>query len=127
MDGMMGRVCPLFVTIALLVTPAPQSRADEGEDSTIEVMTTALGEVLALSDLCGWDFATKADKLYQASKKGLNLTAAQERVLRTKVAAARSATFGHLSADGRARVRADVCKDEQRSRLEGILAGISFE
>jgi hypothetical protein len=90
-------------------------------------MTGAVGEVLALGDLCGWNFAAKVDKLFIEGKKALRLTAAQEKDIRTKVAAARSATFGHLSADGQARVRVDVCKDEQRARLDGILAGISFD
>jgi hypothetical protein len=124
---MIRRVCLLIVTVALLVTPAVRLYADESEDGTIEIMTAALGEVLALSDLCGWDFAAKVDRLYQDNKKALRLTAAQEKLIRTKVTAARSATFGHLSADGQARVRVDVCKDEQRARLEGILAGISFD
>ncbi len=126
-DRMIRRVCLLILTVALLVTPAVRLYADESEDGTIEIMTAALGEVLALSDLCGWDFAAKVDRLYQDNKKALRLTAAQEKLIRAKVTAARSATFGHLSPDGQARVRVDVCKDEQRTRLEGILAGISFD
>lgn len=124
---MIRRACLLILTVAMLVALIPQSHADESEDGAIEVMTAAAGEVLALGDLCGWDFAAKVDKLYRDGKKALNLTAAQEKVIRGKVADARSGTFGHLSADGQARVRADVCKDEQRARLEGILSGISFD
>ncbi|MEH2508943.1 hypothetical protein V1291_000297 [Nitrobacteraceae bacterium AZCC 1564] len=126
-DAMMRFVYLPVLTGAVLLAPVAQPNADESKDGTIEVVTAALGEVLALGDLCGWDFAAKVDKLYQNGKKTLNLTAAQEKAIRTEVAAARNATFGHLSADGQARVRADVCKDEQRARLEGILDGISFD
>jgi hypothetical protein len=124
---MMRRTCVLALIGSILVAPAAQSHADESEDGTIEVVTSALGEVLALSDLCGWDFAAKVETLYRDGKKKLKLTAEQETAIRAKVAAARSTTFGHLSPEGRARVRVDVCKDEQRVRLEGILAGISFD
>ncbi len=86
---MMRRVCLLILTIVVLVAPAAQLHADESEDGTIEVITAALGEVLALGDLCGWNFAAKVDKLYQDSKKALNLTTAQEKVIRAKVATAR--------------------------------------
>lgn len=123
----MHRACLLALIGSILVASAVQPHANESEDGTIEVATSALGEVLALSDLCGWDFAAKAEKLYRDGKKKLHLTAEQEKAIRAKVAAARSATFGHLSPEGRARVRVDVCKDEQRMRLEGILAGISFD
>lgn len=123
----MRRACLLILTVALVTVPAVPPHADESEDGAIEVMTAAAGEILALGDLCGWDFAAKVDKLYQNGKKALKLTAAQEKAIRAKVAAARSTTFRHLSADGQARVRVDVCKDEQRARLEGILAGISFD
>jgi hypothetical protein len=113
MDGMMRLVCRLVLTVAILLAPAEQPHADESEDGTIEVTTAALGEVLALGDLCGWDFAAKVDKLYQSGKTALNLSAAKEK--------------RHLSAEGQARVRIDVCKEEQRTRLEGILGGISFD
>lgn len=124
---MRRRACLLTFTVALVIAPAVQPYADESEDGAIEVMTAAAGEVLALGDLCGWNFAAKVDKLYQNGKKALKLTAAQEKAIRAKVEATRSTTFGHLSAEGQARVRVDVCKDEQRVRLEGILAGISFD
>lgn len=122
---MLRRACLIVLAVASLILPAVRSNADENEDGTIEIATAAVGEVLALSDLCGWDFAAKVETLYQNGKK--TLKAAQEKVIRAKVAATRSATFGHLSATGQARVRADVCKDEQRARLEGILGGISFD
>jgi hypothetical protein len=124
---MMRHACMILLTIPMLLATMPQVRAGEDEDATIEIMTAAVGEVLALSDLCGWDFAAKVDKLFQDRKKALHLTAAQEKDIRSKVAMARNATFGHISADGQARLRVDVCKPEQRTRLDGILAGISFD
>lgn len=124
----MLRRTSLTILVAVgLIVPTARSFADESEDGAVDIMTAAVGEVLAMSDLCGWDFAAKVEKLYQNGKSTLRLTTAQEKVIRAKVAAARGSTFGHLSPNGQARVRVDVCKDEQRARLEGILAGISFD
>jgi len=64
-------------------------------------MTAAAGEVLALGDLCGRNIAAKVDKPYQNGKKN---------------------------------TESDGCTEENHShqggggaRLEGILAGISFD
>lgn len=113
----MLRRTTLTILVAVgLIAPIAQSLADESEDGAIDSMTAAAGEVLAMSDLCGWDFAAKVENLYRnSSKKTLKLATAREQVIRAKVAVARSATFGHLSPNGLARVRSDVCKDEQRA------------
>lgn len=105
----------------------PQAHADEDDEAAIEVMAPAVGEVLALGDLCGWDFSAKTEKLFRDGAKALQLTAAQQKDFRTKVTAARRATFGKFSAAGQARMRADVCKPEERERLEAIIAQISFD
>ena len=65
-------------------------------------MTAAAGEVLALGDLCGRNIAAKVDKPYQNGKKTLNLTVAQKKTIRTKVAAARGlreSSPGYLSTE----------------------------
>lgn len=114
----------LLVACTLVV---PQARADEDDEAAIDVMVSAAGEVLALGDLCGWDFPAKTEKLFRDAAKALQLTVAQQKDFRTKVIATRHATFGKFSAAGQARMRADVCKPEERARLEGIIAQISFD
>lgn len=114
----------LLTACALAV---PQAHADQDDGAAIEVMAPAVGEVLALGDLCGWDFSPRTEKLFRDGAKALQLTAAQQMDFRTKVTAARRATFGKFSAAGQARMRADVCKPKERERLEAIIAQISFD
>ncbi len=86
---MLRRTGLIIFVVAGLILPTAQSLADESEDGAVDIMTAAVGEVLAMSDLCGWDFAAKVEELYQNGKSTLKLTAAQEKVIRAKVAAAR--------------------------------------
>lgn len=115
----------LLVAHTVTVWSLP-ARADD-DDGLVEVMSAAVGEALALGDLCEWNFAPRVERLYQDGAKKLQMSSSQQRDLRGKVAAARQSTFGHLSATGQARMRADLCKPEERERLEGIIAKMSFD
>ncbi len=117
----------LMVWLAVSVIGVPQARADEDTDTVIETAVGAVGEVLALGDLCDWNFSAKVDKLFQDGAKALKLSIAQQEDFRARVAATRQTTFGRFSAAGQARLRADVCKPEERARLETMIGRISFE
>lgn len=115
----------LLVAHSMTMWKLPVHASDD--DGLVEVMSAAVGEVLALGDLCEWNFVPKIERLYLDAAKTPHMTSAQQNELRGKVAVARQSTFGHLSGTGRARMRADICKPEERARLEGIIAGISFD
>ena len=117
----------LIAVLAASMMGLPQARADEDTDAAIETAVSAVGEVLALGDLCEWNFSAKVDKLFQDGAKALKLSSAQQKDLRERVAATRQMTFGRFSAAGQARLKADVCKPEERVRLETMIGRISFE
>lgn len=121
-----------FMRLALIALLAsmmglPQARADDDTDAAIETAVSVVGEVLALGDLCDWNFSAKVDRLFQDGAKALKLSSAQQNDLRARVAVMRQTTFGRFSAAGQARLRADVCKPEERIRLETMIGRISFE
>jgi len=111
---------------ACISNPMPV-RADDETDGMIETAVAAVGEVLAMGDLCDWNFSGKVDRLLQDGAKALQLNAAQQKDMRARIAAARRETFGRFSASGQARLRADICKPEERGRLETMIGRISFE
>lgn len=111
---------------ACILNPMPV-RADDETDGAIEIAVAAVGEVLAMGDLCEWNFSGKVEKLFQDGAKALRLTAAQQKEVRARIADARRETFGRFSATGQARLRADICKPEERVRLETMIGRISFE
>ena len=116
--------------IALLtagVIGLPAARADDDTDAAIETVSSAVGEILALGDLCEWNFAARIDRLIQDGAKALRLNPAQQKDVRARIAIARQQTFGRFSATGQARMRVDVCKPEERTRLEAMIAKISFD
>lgn len=102
-------------------------QADDETDGLIETAVAAVGEVLAMGDLCDWNFSGKVDRLLQDGAKALQLNATQQKDLRARIADARRETFGRFSASGQARLRADICKPEERVRLETMIGSISFE
>jgi hypothetical protein len=119
----------LMTLVAAVVFSLPQAQAQDqaDTDATIEMAVGAAAEVLALGDLCNWNFSLQSEKLFQEGAKALRLNAAQQKDMRARVAAARQATFGHFSTAGQARLRADVCRPEERLRLETAIGRISFE
>jgi hypothetical protein len=121
--------CVALIALAswtALLPPAPV-QADEDTDGAIETAIGAIGEVLAMGDLCDWNFSAKAEKLLQDGAKALQLNAAQLKDVRARIAETRQATFGRFSAAGQARLRVEVCKPEERVRLETMIGRISFE
>jgi hypothetical protein len=125
------RTLPRIALIALaswaaILRSAPV-RADEDTDGTVETAIGAIGEVLAMGDLCDWNFSVKAEKLLQDAARALQLSAAQQKDLRAKIAATRQMTFGRFSVTGQARLRAEVCKPEERVRFETMIGRISFQ
>jgi hypothetical protein len=117
----------LIVLLTASVIGVPTARADDDTDAAIETVSSTVGEVLALGDLCEWNFAPRVDKLIQDGAKVMRLSTAQLKDVRGKIATARRQTFGRFSATGQARMRADVCKPEERVRLEAMIAKISFD
>lgn len=116
-----------FIALTVCIMSCPPSWADEDADAAIDILASAAGEVLALGDLCQWDFAARIEKLQQSADKALRLTPAQQKDLHGRVTAVRRNTFGRFSAAGQARLRADVCTPEERIRLDGMIAKISFD
>lgn len=117
----------LFIALTVCAMGCSPAWSDEDDDAAIDVLTSAAGEVLALGDLCQWDFAARIEKLHQDAAKALRLTPAQQKDLHGRVAAVRRNTFGRFSAAGQARLRADVCTPGERTRLDGMIAKISFD
>jgi hypothetical protein len=117
----------LVVLLTACAIGCPSAWADEDDDAAIDVLTSAAGEVLALSDLCQWDFAARIEKLRHDAAKALRLTPAQQKDLQDRVTAVRRTTFGRFSAAGQARLRSDVCTPEERIRLDGMIARLSFD
>lgn len=117
----------LIVLLMAGAIGAPTARADGDTEAAIEIASSAIGEVLALGDLCEWNFAARVDRLIQDGAKALRLSPAQQKDVRARIATARQQTFGRFSATGQARMRADVCKPEERTRLEALIAKISFD
>ena len=115
------------VLLAACILNPMSVRADDETDGAIETAVAAIGEVLAMGDLCEWDFSGKVDRLLQDGAKALRLNAAQQKDMRARIADARRETFGRFSANGQARLRAEICKPEERVRLETMIGHISFE
>lgn len=115
------------VVLAAFIVIGSPARSDDDDDAAIDVLASAAGEVLALGDLCQWDFAARIEKLHQNAAKALRLTPAQQKDLHSRVTAVRRNTFGRFSAAGQARLRADVCTPEERIRLDGMIARMSFD
>lgn len=128
MSFAMSRRCKaLLVALMVFLSGTASVRADADDEAAIEIMVSAAGEVLALGDLCNWDFATAIEKLHQEAAKALKLTPAQQADLRNRVTAVRRNTFGRFSPEGQARMRADICKPDERARLNRMLEQISFD
>lgn len=117
----------LVVLLAAILIGPPAARADDDVDATIEIASSAVGEVLALGDLCGWNFSPKVDKLLQDGARTLRLSSAQQKDILARISATRQQTFGRFSAAGQVRMRTDLCKPEERARLEAMIAKISFD
>jgi hypothetical protein len=64
---------------------------------------------------------------FRGPPKVWRLSTAQQKDVRARVAATRQETFGRFSATGQAHLRTDVCKPDERVRLETMLGRISFE
>lgn len=116
----------LIVLLTASVIGVSAAHADEDTDAAIETISSTVGEVLALGDLCEWNFAAKIDKLLQDGAKALQLSSAQQKEVRSRITTARQQTFGRFSATGQARMRADLCKPEERARLEAMIAKSYF-
>jgi len=117
----------LVIASTACVLGCPPAWADEDDEAAIDVLTSAAGEVLALGDLCQWDFAARIEKLRHDAAKALRLTPAQQKDLDRRVTAVRRSTFGRFSVAGQARLRSDVCTPEERVRLDGMIARLSFD
>lgn len=117
----------LIVLVAISMMGFPTVRADEDTEAAIETVSSAVGEILALGDLCEWNFSARVEKLIQGGATALRLSPAQQKDVGARIAATRQRTFGRLSATGQARMRTDVCKPEERARLEALIAKVSFD
>lgn len=116
-----------LIALTVCVMGCPSAWADEDDDAALDVLASAAGEVLALGDLCQWDFATRIEKLHRDAAKALRLTPAQQNDLHNRVTAVRRNTFGRFSAAGQARLRGDVCTPQERVRLNEMIAKLSFD
>ncbi len=90
-------------------------------------MAAAVGEVLAMDDLCRWDLKAKIDQKLTAAAIKLRLNASQQQRLRDRIDAERELVFGNVSAAGRERMRGDICQPEARARIESMVTRFSFD
>ncbi len=117
----------LMALLAAGMISLSQVRADEDTDAAVETAVSAIGEVLAMGDLCEWNFSAKVERLLQEGARAWRLSTAQQKDVRARITATRQETFGRFSPTGQARLRTDVCKPDERARLETMLGRISFE